>query len=791
MSPAGRTSEALRTKPPAAQIRPHIVLATCSQGRVQPFDICRKEDVAWNQSDLGELLGADRWWIRLVTPKGTLDLPVVTTTLPSNDNLSLETGRTLDQLQDREVWLSGQRLALTSALSDATLTETLNILVDTAVEALGQGVQSAFHLTASETGDLCQSVGMSEIGAPASFDNADPAALAWNPLTRTAETVLITDMRIDPRTTDWAGTPEHFGYRGFWGFPILTPAAEFLGTYSLYWPTPRSATACDIEHAALIVQTAAIIISRYRERDERRKAERALLETQRQLQSELADSEMLRQIGLELAGEDGEQSIYQKLVDAAAQIMKSDVCTVQFFHPERGPAGELEMLASTGLDARSVDYWKWVRGDSGCTCGEVLRTGRRAIADNVETCAFMAGTPDRDVLLGGGIRAGQSTPLVTRDGKLVGMISTHWGEPHTPTDRELRMLDLIARQAADLIERRRAAEMQRLLMNELNHRVKNTLAVVQAMATRTLARSGDPKVFAKSFGGRVQALARTHDLLSAKSWQGADLRELIEGQVSPGGASEARLLINGPCLQLEPQMALHLALIFHELGTNATKYGALSSLAGRVHIDWHVDDALHIRWTERGGPQVEPAASQGFGTTLISQSVRGQGGDAEMVAHRDGIVWEISVPYSAKAGRAPSDAKIKADRDADMIEIHDLKGRRILVVEDEPLIGMDIVAILEDAGAEVEGPIASIEEACRLIAQASFDFALVDANLHGHSVGPVAQELAKRSVPFAFATGYDKDGLPEDFKDRPILGKPCCPEALIEMAARMIGEASI
>lgn len=127
----------------------------------------------------------------------------------------------------------------------------------------------------------------------------------------------------------------------------------------------------------------------------------------------------------------------------------------------------------------------------------------------------MAGTHDRDVLLGGGIRAGQTTPLITRDGKLVGMISTHWGRPHKPSERELRMLDIIARPTADLIERRRAAETQRLLLNELNHRVKNTLAVVQAMASRTLARSPDPKEFAKSFGGRVQSLAKIHDLLSA------------------------------------------------------------------------------------------------------------------------------------------------------------------------------------------------------------------------------------------------------------------------------------
>lgn len=448
------------------------------------------------------------------------------------------------------------------------------------------------------------------------------------------------------------------------------------------------------------------------------------------------------------------------------------------------------MLASTGLDAHGIEYWKWVRGDSGCTCGEVLRTGRRAIAEDVETCSFMAGTPDRDVLLAGGIRAGQTTPLITRDGKLVGMISTHWGEPHRPTERELRMLDIIARPTADLIERRRASETQRLLLNELNHRVKNTLAVVQAMATRTLARSPDPKVFAASFGGRVRSLARIHDLLSAKSWEGADLKDLIHGQISAGAADETRLSVTGPAVRLDPQAALHLALVFHELGTNATKYGALSVAQGRVSIDWRIEDGLRIRWTERGGPRVEPAASQGFGTTLISQSVRGQGGECHMTALSEGVIWDIMVPFAVQSSASKQNSPSTEQKMNSSIDVLDLKGRRVLVVEDEPLIGMDVVASLEDAGAEVEGPIATIEEACEIIRNGHFDAALVDANLHGHPVGEVAAALAERAIPFAFATGYDKDGLPEAFRDRPILGKPTDPGKIVETVSRLITAAA-
>lgn len=567
-----------------------------------------------------------------------------------NDNLAFLEAPSLEQLQDREVWFSGQRRAFSSALNDAPLQETLGILVDTATCALGEGTRTAFFLTGPDGGSLHHLVGMPDDYALA-VDGLEvgPESLSCGLAAHIGQPVLTADVYLDPLWAPWVWLADKYRYRACWSFPINTSTGHFVGTFSVYWPEPRDAVSCDIDRASLITQAAGVIISRFKEADERRKAEQALLETKRQLEAELADSELLRQISLELAGEDGEDGLYQKLVTAAAQIMKSDVCTVQFLHPERGPAGELEMLASTGLDARGMEYWKWVRGDSGCTCGEVLRTGRRAIAEDVETCSFMAGTPDRDVLLGGGIRAGQTTPLITRDGKLVGMISTHWGEPHKPTERELRMLDIIARSAADLIERRRAAVTQRLLLNELNHRVKNTLAVVQAMATRTLARSSDPKVFAKAFGGRVQSLAKIHDLLSAKSWEGADLKQLILGQVSAGASDETRVATSGPAVRLDPQMALHLALIIHELGTNATKYGALSVPAGKVSIDWRIDGGLRIRWSELGGPRVTPTVSQGFGTTLISQSVRGQGGEAHMTALPEGIIWDIAVPYTIKS----------------------------------------------------------------------------------------------------------------------------------------------
>ena len=152
--------------------------------------------------------------------------------------------------------------------------------------------------------------------------------------------------------------------------------------------------------------------------------------------------------------------------------MRSDFASIQMYYPERGSGGELRLLASHGFKSQAVKFWEWVRADSQCTCGVALRTGRRIVASDVETADFLAGTADLATYQQTGIRAVQSTPLVSRDGKLLGMISTHWRKPHQPSERDLRLLDILVRQAADLIERKQAEETQQLLTAELSRRVE-------------------------------------------------------------------------------------------------------------------------------------------------------------------------------------------------------------------------------------------------------------------------------------------------------------------------------
>jgi PAS domain S-box-containing protein len=177
--------------------------------------------------------------------------------------------------------------------------------------------------------------------------------------------------------------------------------------------------------------------------------------------AELSDIELLQRISAEMTREDAIETLYEKITDAAVLIMRSDYASMQMLYPGRGGESELHLLAFRGFSPHAAKFWERVRADSESTCGVALRTGTRVIAPDVERCDFMAGTEDLTTYLQTGIRAVQTTPLFSRTGAMVGMISTHWREPHQPSERDLRLLDILARQAADIIERTRAAEALR------------------------------------------------------------------------------------------------------------------------------------------------------------------------------------------------------------------------------------------------------------------------------------------------------------------------------------------
>ena len=333
--------------------------------------------------------------------------------------------------------------------------------------------------------------------------------------------------------------------------------------------------------------------------------------------------------------------------------------------------------------------------------------------------------------------------------------------------------------ARDVGARKEADRIQRLLMDELNHRVKNTLATVQAIASQSSRHSNSPADFVAGFSGRIQALARAHSLLMHNDLQGAELGAVVRDQVMLGGEDDERIGCEGPYLRLDSQAAVHLALVLHELGTNARKYGALSRLGGRLKIDWKIwtngQRYLTLQWKESGGPKVAAPSSRGFGSTLIEHTLRSHGGTSQLRYDADGVACEIRLPLpelSRGAEARFAESAPAAPPRWEMAELGDLASKRILIVEDEPLLAMDIEGRLEHAGCKVVGPAGTLASAKKLIAEADFDAAVIDVNLAGLQVDELAVVLTQKAVPFAFMTGYGREALPRGFQDALMLSKP-------------------
>ena len=182
---------------------------------------------------------------------------------------------------------------------------------------------------------------------------------------------------------------------------------------------------------------------------------------EQKLEAELRDTRLLQEISSALMYQDSAEDLYEKIIDAAVTIMRSDCASMQIFDPGRGGGGGLRLLAFRGFPPQAAEFWEWVDADSQSTCGIALRTGFRSVDPDIEKSGVTAASRDQAIYLQAGIRAVQSTPLLSRSSRLVGMLSTHWRRPHDPSERDLRLLDILCRQAADLLERSLAEEALR------------------------------------------------------------------------------------------------------------------------------------------------------------------------------------------------------------------------------------------------------------------------------------------------------------------------------------------
>jgi PAS domain S-box-containing protein len=214
-----------------------------------------------------------------------------------------------------------------------------------------------------------------------------------------------------------------------------------------------------------------------------------------------------------------------------------------------------------------------------------------------------------------------------------------------PSGEALRMISIVA----DITERKEAEEHVAYLLREMSHRAKNLISVIQAIAHRTLKNSASFDEFEQRFSGRLQALARSHDVLANQSWQVGSLEDLARTQLSSFVSTDTeRVAISGPYVELDADAAQAIGLAVHELATNAAKYGSLSVAEGRVALLWTiVEDTLHLSWTESDGPQITSPSRKGFGHIVSNEMIsRSIGAVVTSSFPASGVVWKMSVPVN-------------------------------------------------------------------------------------------------------------------------------------------------
>jgi two-component sensor histidine kinase len=253
---------------------------------------------------------------------------------------------------------------------------------------------------------------------------------------------------------------------------------------------------------------------------------------------------------------------------------------------------------------------------------------------------------------GSGFGAAFAFP-VKSEGRVTAVLE-FFSRSKAPLDPDLLLtVRTLGEQVGRVLERKRTEEHQSLLVNELNHRVKNTLAIVQSIANQTFRRGSDPETAKRVFESRLTALAAAHDLLTAENWESASLEEVIRETGVGCGAEESRVHFEGPAVRLPPKAAVSLSMALHELCTNALKYGALSNDTGRISVSWQVlgeKEALQLRlvWKEEGGPAVTAPTHRGFGSTMIERALASElSGKVQIHFLPEGVQCVIEAPLPA------------------------------------------------------------------------------------------------------------------------------------------------
>ena len=326
---------------------------------------------------------------------------------------------------------------------------------------------------------------------------------------------------------------------------------------------------------------------------------------------------------------------------------------------------------------------------------------------------------------------------------------------------------------ADITDRKRAEERQILLAEEVDHRARNVVAVVQSIMR--LTRAENIEEYIAALDGRIGALSNAHRLLASSRWEGADLNRLVEEEFAPyrAGGNE-RVSPRGPIVLLPPATAQTIALALHELATNAAKYGALSDELGRVDLSWRTEPGkLELIWVESGGPKITPPTRRGYGSRAIVAGIERQlGGIVDFDWQAGGLCCTLSLPNDPTNEFSKRPLRRQVDGEETQFVATNSDDKRVLLVEDEPLVSMMLADMLSAFGHKVDGPYSRFSDAMLAAKSNNLQAGILDVNLGGEKTYAVAGILTDRKIPFAFVTGYGPDSIVSAFAHAPVLQKP-------------------
>jgi light-regulated signal transduction histidine kinase (bacteriophytochrome) len=353
------------------------------------------------------------------------------------------------------------------------------------------------------------------------------------------------------------------------------------------------------------------------------------------------------------------------------------------------------------------------------------------------------------------------------------------GDLDAAFDLRVSLLHVVLKRITDAArERKRAADRDALLMLELDHRVKNTIANIQALVLRTSRSAESLTGFVQGLDGRIRSMAKSHSLLSQSRWEGVSIDRLLHEELDAYTTERTKVELSGVHVMLTPKSALSLSLAIHELATNAAKFGAFSRPLGRVAVRWDLttNGGIELSWSEIDGPLVAPPKHVGFGTTLIERALAMEtGGQATLHYHRTGVVCEVFLPSTSILRRSTQESGEPPAEPAaiDLDPVGRASPCRVLVVEDAFLLVTLLQDMFDTLGWKMIGPATRLVDALQLARHETFDAALLDINLDGTMSWEVATVLKERGIPFVFGTGYSVSAvLPHDLTASPVIGKP-------------------